>query len=88
MAVIHHIDFTPVVGHLTTSELFETCYTAWVADDHTGETRDTFACALLLPFINVGKGVALPYASMSPAEVARHCLAALLTTKYAADRDV
>ncbi len=53
-----------------------------------GDCRETFAAGLLLPLTNVGRGVAPPFESMSPAEIARWCMLFLCASKYAIDRDI
>ncbi len=82
------MNWSAVVTALENSALFNDAHTAWQADGHSGQSKATFAEALTFPLTNAGKGIAPPFASMSPVEVARHVITFLCASKYCIDRDV
>ena len=82
------MNWSAVVTALESSALFNDAHTAWQADGHTGQSKATFAEALTFPLTNAGKGIAPPFASMSPVEVARWCIVMLCASSLAVDRDI
>lgn len=81
------MNWSAVVTALENSALFNAAYSTWETT-HTGQSKATFAEALTLPLSNAGKGIAPPFANMSPTETARWVLILLCASSLAVDREI